>query len=249
MPLHILDYTPYTDDDGKLKRSGRLQGSVRFGSHWPGEMDAQAALMDRLKKLLNDRFTLVRNFTLPDIEIPIPIILIGPTGLWVWHATDMSGFFAARGKEWLTLENRTGEYEASSPNPLMHTLLVTRALNDFMQRSDLVGIQPQNAILFTDPGIDITTDEPAVRIVMIDALNRYLASVTHAENTLSKEQTSTLVRMISEHHKSTREEEEAQENEPVLRFKFSTAQWVVVATLIIINVIGILFLLAVLATN
>ncbi len=249
MPMKSIDFTPFVDAEGALPARGRLQGSMQFGSAWPGEMDAQLVLVERLRKFLNDRYTLIRNFTLPAVDVPIPLILIGPTGMWVIYAINMSGFFAAQGKEWLSLDNRSGEYRPSTPNPIVHTLLVTRALVDFMQNHGLVGIEPEPVILFTDPGIDVTTEKSEVRIVLIDALNRFVGTITHREQIFNPGQIRQIADLIVRESKRAALRSEERRKNPLSSLGFSPLQWIVLGTFLAIILIASLLIAAILLSN
>ena len=67
--------------NGKLSFQDRLQGMLKFGFYWPKDLIAQDKFISLLQKDIDQRSTLIRDFTLPDVEITIPFILVGPPGV------------------------------------------------------------------------------------------------------------------------------------------------------------------------
>ena len=103
--MKIIDKTPLQDASGNINPIARVQGTLKYGLSWFAELEAQKAVITQLDRLLEKGFVLIRNFTLPNSEIVIPIILIGAGGIWVIYVTKEKGSFEAKGDQWNTLDN------------------------------------------------------------------------------------------------------------------------------------------------
>ena len=81
---------------------------MKYGFNWYAELEAQKAVIAQLERILEKGFVIIRNFTLPDSEIVIPLILIGHGGISVIYVTPIKGFFEAKGDQWNTVINGRG---------------------------------------------------------------------------------------------------------------------------------------------
>ena len=89
--MKIIDKTPLQDANGNISFFARVQGTLKYGFNWFAELEAQKAVIAQLDRSLEKGFVLIRNFTLPNIEVMIPLILIGPGGIWVIYVTQVKG--------------------------------------------------------------------------------------------------------------------------------------------------------------
>ena len=113
--MKIIDKTPLQDANGNISLVARIQGTLKYGLNWFAELEAQKAVIAQLDRSLEKGFVLIRNFTLPNSEIVIPIILIGAGGIWVIYVTKEKGSFEAKGDQWNTV-NADGKSMPASIN-------------------------------------------------------------------------------------------------------------------------------------
>ncbi len=253
MPLIIRDHTPFQNKDGKIGLAERLQGTLRFGSAWYRDIEAQEQIIERMKGLFNDRFTLLRNFTLPGTEQQIPFILLGPGGLRVLVNSSEKGIFEARGRKWLEFNARKETFEPSEPNLIEKAETLHHSVQEFADEHNLEIDVHRPVLLLTNSGIDVETHDPSVRIVRMDALQRYLQSIAYEDGNLSKLDinyvTQIFERAIRAKEVESREQPEREINlNPFSRVRFSAFQWIVLGSILLINVIVILVVLALLLT-
>lgn len=113
--MKIIDKTPFQDVSGKISVVGRTQGTLKYGLNWFPELEAQKVVIAQLDRTLEKGFVLIRNFTLPNIEVVIPLILIGPGGVSVIYVTQVKGQFEAKGDQWNIVNygrSRTGHNQS-----------------------------------------------------------------------------------------------------------------------------------------
>ncbi len=254
MPIKIVDHTPLIDSEGNISLANRVQGTLQFGAQWYKEMEAQAAILDRMKKYLNDRFTLLRNYTLPGPEVQFPFILIGPQGAQVIYICSAGGIFEARGDQWLELNPRKQVFAPAEPNPMRRAEMLSNSLSSFLaQYRPGVTVFPP-VIFFSNAGIDIQTYDPSVRLVRLDALNRYLQTLLAEEGSLSAFDVSNVAKVFERAAKAREAAAQKQAQKPggrsrkatAPKLKFSNTQWIFLGALALLSIIVFLILVALL---
>jgi hypothetical protein len=181
--MKLIDRSPYSIKPEGLDLVTRLRGVLEFGASWPGEIQAQQTSIKFLKRYLSDRFTLICNLKLVDPNVVIPMILVGPPGVFVIYASAIGGAFQAQGEEWLALKTGKG-YVPTYPNLILQTCLMARSIDVFLKQKNLAAPGAQGVLLFTNPRIFVETVRSAARVVMSDALGKFAAGFSQAEPTL-----------------------------------------------------------------
>jgi hypothetical protein len=185
--MKIIDKTPFQKPSGELDVMGRLQGMLKYGFGWPGELEAQQAAVAQLQRSIDKGFVLIRNLTLPGSEVIIPILLLGTHGLSVIYVTPVRGFFEAKGEEWNTV--KSGQSLPANVNLIGRVRLLTRAVQLYLQRQGLDVVGPAEPVLIgTDPGFHVETTRPSVRVVMSDAIRQFGGSLVQARPILKSQQ-------------------------------------------------------------
>jgi hypothetical protein len=184
--MKVVDKTPFQDEKGQIGLLQRVQGTLKYGFSWYGELEAQKVVVAQLDRALEKGFALIRNLTLPGSEIIEPIILIGPPGIYVIYVTDLSGFFEAKGDQWNTLNN--GRATPAPVNLMNRAKRLARALQVYIERQGVSLVGPVEPILMaTSPAMHIDSIRPAVRVVMSDAVKQFAASLLQAQPLLRSE--------------------------------------------------------------
>ena len=98
--MKIIDQTPFYNEKGEISFVDRTKAMLQYGAGWIREMEAQKAVVSVLEKNLDKKYTLLRNVTPPGMNASIPLILVGPTGVYVMCVASVKGMFSARGDQW-----------------------------------------------------------------------------------------------------------------------------------------------------
>lgn len=202
--MKVYDKTPLLDPQGNINPIARIQGTLKYGLSWSSELEAQVAVIAQLDRLLDKGFVLIRNFTLPDSDIVIPMILIGPGSLSVIFATPLKGDFEAKGNEWNSVKN--GIAVPASRNLIDLLIKYTRVFQRYLQLNKInipVPIEP--VLIATNPGANIESVRPAVRVVRSDAIKQFASSVNQASPILRAEQVIASADLIIEPHPASTE--------------------------------------------
>jgi len=184
--MKIIDKTPLVNENGELGLSQRVQGMLKFGFNWPTELVAQKAIVTFLDRQLEKGFTLVRNITLGASGITVPMILLGPAGIYVIHVTYLRGRYEARGNAWNEESGTT--FKPAPVNLIQQTARMAVALKAFIERQGLklpVPIEP--VLIAANPGLHVESVKPVVRVLMIDGIKSFVTGLSSAGRVLSAE--------------------------------------------------------------
>jgi hypothetical protein len=182
--MKVIDQTPFFKPDGKINMIDQAKATMKLGGTWVQETQAQTGVMAALDRGLDKRFTLLRNVTLQGLDISIPFILVGPTGIYAMYVTALRGMYRAKGDLWGTLSGNT--FKPASINLLTRTARMARAIQVYLQRQGYEGVgMVDSALLCADPGLHVDSVRPIVRVVQSDALERFAVSIAQARDTIS----------------------------------------------------------------
>ena len=130
--MKIIDKTPLVDEKGELAFVQRVQGMLKFGLNWPKELQAQKAIVNYFDRQLQKGYTIIRNMPLGESGIVIPMILLGPTGIYVISVSYLKGRFEAKGDSW-NIAAGNG-YKPAPVNLIQRTQRMARALQVYIER-------------------------------------------------------------------------------------------------------------------
>src|SRR5262245_61333996 len=130
--MKIIDKTPLVDQKGDLGFAQRIQGILRYGFRWPAELQAQKAIVTFFDRNLEKGYTLIRNVTLGQSGILVPLILLGPAGIFAINLTFLKGRYEAKGDSW-NVESGT-QYQPAPVNLVRVTARMARGLQAFIER-------------------------------------------------------------------------------------------------------------------
>ena len=177
--MKIIDKTPLQDANGNINPLARIQGTLKYGLSWYAELEAQKLVIAQLDRLLEKGFVLIRNFTLPNSEIVIPLILIGAGGVWIIYVTKEKGSFEAKGDQWNTVDN--GRSLPAPINFISRTAQLTTAFQKYLKRQKIeIPAPPEAVLIAADPGAQIESIRPITRVVRSDAIKQFATSLLQA---------------------------------------------------------------------
>jgi hypothetical protein len=184
--MKIIDKTPLVNENGDLGFTQRIQGMMKYGFNWPAELQAQKAIINYFDRQLEKGYTLIRNYTLGKSGITVPIILLGPTGIHVIHVVFLKGRYEARGEAW---NAASGDgYKPAPDNLVQKTLRMAKAVRAFIERQGVkVPVEVEPVLIGADPGLHIEAVQPAIRVLMIDGVKPYVASLAASQTVLRPE--------------------------------------------------------------
>src|SRR6185436_16742113 len=185
--MKIIDKTPLLDESGNLGLMQRVQGMLQFGFNWPRELESQKAIITFFDRQLEKGYILIRNMSLGESGIMIPMILLGPTGIQVIEVSYLRGRYEAKGESW-NVESGN-QYKPAPVNIIQRTMRMARALQAYIERQGVklpVAIEP--VLIAGDPGLHIESVRPAIRVMMIDGIKAFVNGLATGRPVMSNEQ-------------------------------------------------------------
>lgn len=197
--MKIIDKTPLLNEKGELGFLQRLQGMMEYGFSWPNELQAQKAIITYFDRQLEKGYTLIRNYTLGKSGITVPILLLGPAGIYVIHVAYLKGQYEARGDAW-NVASGDG-YKPAEENLVQKTLQMARAVRAFIERQGVqIPVEIEPVLIGGDPGLHIDSVKPAIRVLMIDGVKSFVANMVTAPPVLRPETVYDLTERILNPH-------------------------------------------------
>ncbi len=192
--MKYIDKTPYRSESGEISIVNRLQGMLKYGMSWYERVKAQDEIAAALGKQFGGQFVLLQNIVLPETEIDLPLVLIGPPGIFLINALHERGVFMARADEWGTLTGDT--FVPARINQVKRAMTMSRVLQVYLARLGHKGFMVEPVLMSANPGLHIDSTRPAVRVVMSDAIERFALSLLQARAILDVEMVAELERVI-----------------------------------------------------
>jgi hypothetical protein len=174
--MKTIDKTPLVDESGKLGFVQRVQGMLQFGLNWQVELQVQNVIITFFEKNLDKGYTLLHNVTLGQSGIMIPIILLGPAGIFVINLVYERGNYEASGDSWN--EQSGNQYKPARVNLIQETTHMARALQAFIERQGVqVPVDIEPVLIAGDPGVHLESTKPAIRVILIDGIKSFVAGL------------------------------------------------------------------------
>ncbi len=251
--MKLIDRTPFVDTNGQISFADRIRAGMQFGFGWLKVQKAQRELVSRFKRTLSDRFTLLLNATLPDLDVPVPIILVGPPGITVIYVTPLRGVYRARSDQWLEV-TADRQNRRAKPNLITRTALYAGAIRVFLEKHNFTNLPVEGVLVCTDSGMYVESTRPVTRVVLSDAIDMFINGFNQAPAVVSYETTSQFVQALSA-PPPAETASAAQTRQPAGQSaasaaKLTTRQWIilgVMAALLICALIAFLLMLVFLA--
>ncbi len=205
--MRIIDTTPYQTESGEISLLDQIKARLKYGAGCLEEINAQKTVIAHLENVLDNRYTLLRNVTLAGLGVTIPIILVGPTGIYVIYITPLRGMYRAKGDAFGSLKGY--KFIPTGINLLTRTAQMGRAVQVYLERQGYPNstlVEP--VLLATDPGMHIDSIRPIVRVVLSDALERFAVSITQARAIFSAEAVHDILNWITNPHPAPQEQSE-----------------------------------------
>ena len=182
--MKLIDFTKKAAKESSLQES---LNQIREKLPFLGKTSAQIQqmILTRFLRSLDNRFTMVYNFT-PEGQLkPIPFILVGPSGVAVINLNMDKGIYRAKEENWLELNKTTRKYGMARVNLIKQSQTLAQMVSGFLTQKGQAASEVTPILLFADPGVHIDSNRPAIRLVLADGLDRLMASFLQANEVLN----------------------------------------------------------------
>jgi hypothetical protein len=194
--MKIIDHTPFLNEVGEISFFNQIQATLKYGYSWYPEVKAQKVVIDIMSRSLNKGYTLLRNITLPGSQAIIPLILIGPAGVYALFVTHLKGNYQAKGEIWGALEGN--KVQTSNSNLLVLTSKMAKSLQRFLDKQGIELSNVDGALIAADPGMHIESVRPIVRVVLSDAIEHFAVTINNSSTIINSLMAQTIIRQLTE---------------------------------------------------
>ncbi|UCD97682.1 MAG: hypothetical protein JSV42_12005 [Chloroflexota bacterium] len=171
--MRFVERSPISGEASSISILDRLQGIWRFGYSWDQDVQSQHTLVEKLGAVLDNSYTLVSNVTIPGVSLPVPLVLIGPSGVHTLYTSAVKGIFRLKGENWYKLDEKNESYKASRPNLARRTLLMSRAVIEYLKEKGYYLEENETVLFFAHPATYIDASDPPLRLLQADGVEAY----------------------------------------------------------------------------
>ncbi len=145
---------------------------------------AEGALMTRFMKGLDNRYCMLHKLQFePKGEI-FPPILIGPPGVILINISHAKGFFRAQESAWFEMSNKSNTFEPAQPNLITQSVDFAQKLSDLLDSRNKAHPDIIPVLLFANPGVHVETNDPAIRIALMDGMDSLIDNIIKSDEVL-----------------------------------------------------------------
>lgn len=195
--MKLIDCAAEHARHGQGKPLESLLGSIKLGRGASRDPNAEAAVIAAFQRMVGNKFFMLRNVALKELDGNIPLVLVGPPGIWMLYPSGLRGVYRANGDTWEKIDERHQTYKAEAENLIARAAQMADALSEYLKMHGVQYSPVVPVLVFTNPGIHVETIRPAVRIVLIDALDRFVAGVLQGRLINDQEQVENMVNLLT----------------------------------------------------
>lgn len=179
--MKLIERSPIGSQGGSIPLVDRAQGIWRFGLTWDRDTQAQKVLITQLGELLDNSYTLISNIPVPGFSLPVPLVLIGQTGLRIFCTSADKGLFSLKGDQWYKLDEQNEQYRPSRPNLVRRTALMSRAIIEFLKENGIYLDEEQAILFFSQPGVYLDAPESPVLLLQSDGIDHFASDLVNGD--------------------------------------------------------------------
>lgn len=157
---------------------------------------AEDAILARFKRGLDSRFVMLHNLQLEEKGGKFPLILIGPSGLAVINVKRAKGFFRAKEDTWWEMNKNSHQFSQARPNLLRQSKDYAQKLAEILDAHGKSHPEILPILLISNPGVNVETSNPAIRIVLIDGVESLIDSFDNGMEVLQPTEINSLSDML-----------------------------------------------------
>lgn len=195
--MKLIDCTAEYAKRGQGKSIDSILGPLKLGRGWSRDPQAESAVIAAFQRMVGNKYFMLRNVALKGLDGLIPLVLVGPPGVWMLYPSGLRGVYRANGESWEKIDERHQSYKAASENFITKAVQIAEALQEHLRSHGIQYSPVVPVLIFTNPGIHVETLRPVVRIVLIDALDRFISGVTQGRLVNDQEQIESMVDLLT----------------------------------------------------
>jgi hypothetical protein len=162
------------------------------------DVKAYQAMVSQIERHLSNKFFLVQNVVIQGVDKPISSVLIGPPGIFLLNTSFQKGIFRAKEESWAEMKSRNRQFIPAQPNLIKETHQMSGQLADYLTNYLVQPAVVTPILIMLNPGTHIDAVRPAVRTLLTDGLEHFIARLSLEPSKLTGEEVRTLVDRLRE---------------------------------------------------
>jgi hypothetical protein len=204
--MNIIDCSPApTAQDSLSSAKNRITRIIEDTFSSTSTQKAVEKAAQACAKIFNSKYTLLKNVPVEGMEAPVPLILIGPPGIYILVVSGVKGVFRARDESWLELKGQIRQFQPARPNLVQRAVLIKQAVGDILTQNGFDQAEVNTLLVFTNPGVHVDTVRPAVRLILADGLEIYLNSLLQKTPVYGREDIRKITALFKDPHEADRQ--------------------------------------------
>jgi hypothetical protein len=179
--MKLIERSPIGAQGTSIPFFDRVKGIWAFGLTWDRDTQAQQVLIKQLGSMLDNSYTLITNVPVSGFSFPVPLVLVGKTGLRTFCVSADTGIFSLKNEKWYKLDEEKEQYRSSRPNLVRRTALMSRAIIEYLKDKGIFLDEYEPTLYFTKPGVHIDADESPVNLLQSDGIDRFAANLVNED--------------------------------------------------------------------
>ncbi len=172
--MQTIYCSPYRDAEGKPRAEMKKGALKALGPDWLNKLKAEDAVIDTLNNQLDDDYYLICNALLLEDGPDADLLLFGPNGVWVFEFVHEKGSFKAAGEQWLTLNEKTADYEPVTPNPVLGARDNATSVYEYLHSKGLPVPWVNPILILTNPETTLYTESAAAASLKSDEVYQFV---------------------------------------------------------------------------
>jgi hypothetical protein len=182
--MKLIDFTKKTANESTLQKTlHQIQEQLPFLGKNTARV--QRDILSRFQRGLDNRFTMIQNFTPQGSAKPVPFILVGPIGVVVFNLNMDKGVYRIKEETWQELNKTTRKYGLARVNLVKQTQDLAQTVGTLLVHKGQPVSEVMPVLLFGDSGVHVDSTRPAIRWVLPDGIDRLVASFQKGQEVLN----------------------------------------------------------------
>ncbi len=163
----------------------RLQAVLTHGWGWYQTHQAEERMVRMMSGVLGSRFVLFKGLQIAENTPPLPPVLVGSSGVYLFYVWPKAGSYRIRETQWEIMQGKPRRYRPARPNVVKEAIRLAGEASVFFSQVFEKEVEAVPVLVFMDSGADVESVRPKVRPVLVDGLKRYVARLAKSEPVLA----------------------------------------------------------------
>jgi Nuclease-related domain len=235
--MQIFHCSPYRNAEGKPRTDVKKEAAKALGANWLEIFQTEDDVIDTLANFLDDDYILFTNIQLLEDGPDADMLLFGPTGVWTMEFIHSDGEYKAEGDTWLRLNTETNDYEPVAGSPIVTARDNAAAVYEYLHSKDLPVPWVNPVFVLTQKNVTAYTENTAIATVRPGEVEQFAQQdIMALDPVMDETDIQQVFQALKPFANAPSSLAEDAAGGPKKLLGMSTAQWVIILALALLNV-------------